>query len=49
MTVGELVRAIEFAQYADNPASAGDLKSIALSAGIDWSRLSGLGDEDAGE
>jgi superfamily II DNA or RNA helicase len=49
MTTGELIRAIEFAQYADNPASAADLKAIALAAGIDWHRLSELGDEDVDE
>jgi superfamily II DNA or RNA helicase len=49
MTTGELIRAIEFAQYADNPASAADLKAIALAAGIDWRRLSGLGEEDVDE
>ena len=49
MTTGELVRAIEFAQYADNPASAADLKAIALAAGIDWNRLSELGEEDVDE
>ena len=49
MTTGELIRAIEFAQYADNPASAADLKAIALVAGIDWRRLSELGEEDVEE
>jgi len=49
MTAGELIRAIEFAEHADNPASAADLKAIALQAGIDWNRLSDLGDEDADE
>jgi hypothetical protein len=49
MTTGELIRAIEFAQYADNPASGADLKAIALAAGIDWHRLSELGDEDVDE
>jgi superfamily II DNA or RNA helicase len=46
MTTGELIRAIEFGQYADNPASAADLKTIALAAGIDWRRLTDLGEED---
>lgn len=49
MTTGELIRAIEFAQFADNPASAADLKAIALTAGIDWHRLTGLGEEDVDE
>lgn len=49
MTTGELIRAIEFAQYADNPASAADLKAIALAAGLDWRRLSELGEEDVDE
>ncbi|MES2326286.1 MAG: DEAD/DEAH box helicase family protein [Pseudomonadota bacterium] len=49
LTTGELIRAIEFAQFADNPASAADLKAIALTAGIDWRRLTGLGEEDVDE
>jgi superfamily II DNA or RNA helicase len=49
MTTGELIRAIEFAQYADNPASAADLKAIAMAGGIDWRRLSELGEEDVDE
>ncbi|RWG01079.1 DEAD/DEAH box helicase family protein [Mesorhizobium sp.] len=47
MTVGELARAIEFATYAANPASATDLQQIAIQAGLDWTKLTGLGTEDA--
>jgi superfamily II DNA or RNA helicase len=49
LTTGELIRAIEFAQYANNPASAADLKGIALAAGLDWRSLAEMGDEDADE
>lgn len=48
-TSGEIVRAIEFAQFADNPASAADLKRIALVAGFDWRKLTPIGEEDADE
>ena len=46
ITVGELARAIEFAQSADNAAAGADLVSIAIDAGIDWETLTGLGVED---
>ena len=49
ITAGELARAVEFATHADNPASAADLQQIALSAGLDWRRLAGLGVEDEEE
>jgi superfamily II DNA or RNA helicase len=44
---GELARAVEFAQHADNPASAADLQQIAIESGIDWRSLLGDGIEDA--
>lgn len=47
MTAGELARAIEFATYAANPASATDLQQIAVQAGLEWRALVGLGAEDA--
>ena len=43
---GELARAIEFAESADNPAAHADLLSIAIDAGIDWTTLTGVGVED---
>lgn len=46
ITAGELARAVEFAQHADNPASAADLQQIAIESGIDWRSLSGNGIED---
>ncbi len=46
ITSGELARAIEFAQSADNPASSADLLAIAIDAGIDWETLTGVGVED---
>lgn len=46
ITVGELARAIEFAQSADNAAAGADLVSIAIDAGLDWETLTGLGMED---
>jgi superfamily II DNA or RNA helicase len=47
---GELARAVEFAENADNPASAADLRRMALEAGIDWRTLitAGIEDEDEG-
>jgi superfamily II DNA or RNA helicase len=48
-TTGELIRAIEFAEHASNPASAADLKAVAVVAGLDWRSLAQLGDEDADE
>ncbi|MER9075863.1 DEAD/DEAH box helicase family protein [Mesorhizobium sp. M0904] len=47
ITSGELARAIEFATYASNPASATDLQQIAVQAGLDWHALMRLGVEDA--
>lgn len=44
---GELARAVEFAQHADNPASAADLQQIAIETGIDWRSLLNSGIEDA--
>ena len=44
---GELARAVEFAQHADNPASAADLQQIAIESGIDWRSLLDNGIEDA--
>jgi superfamily II DNA or RNA helicase len=46
ITAGELARAIEFAAGADNPAATGDLRRIAIDAGIDWETLTGAGSED---
>ena len=48
ITAGELARAVEFAQHADNPASATDLQQIAITMGIDWQQLvaNGVEDED---
>ena len=47
ITAGELARAVEFAQHADNPASAADLQQIAIESGIDWRSLLDNGIEDA--
>jgi len=47
ITAGELARAVEFAQHADNPASAADLQQIAIEAGIEWRSLLTNGVEDA--
>jgi superfamily II DNA or RNA helicase len=49
ITAGELARAVEFAQHADNAAAAADLQQIAIEAGIEWRTLIGSGveaDED---
>ena len=46
ITSGELARAIEFAQSADNPAAQADLLAIAIDAGIDWKTLTGVGVEE---
>lgn len=46
ITAGELSRAIEFAQSADNPAADADLKRIAIDANLDWESLAGEGIED---
>jgi len=47
ITAGELARAVEFAQHADNPAAAADLQQIAIEAGIEWRSLLTNGVEDA--
>lgn len=47
ITAGELARAVQFAEHADNPASAADLRQIALDVGIDWRKLLTSGIEDA--
>lgn len=49
ITAGELARAIEFAAGADNPAATGNLKRIAIDAGIDWETLTSSGVEDDGD
>ncbi len=49
ITAGELARAVEFAQHADNAAAAADLQQIAISAGIEWRSLLTTGIEDADE
>lgn len=48
ITAGELARAVEFAQHADNPAAAADLQQIAIDVGIQWRSLlkNGIEDED---
>lgn len=46
ITAGELARAIEFAQSADNPAASSDLIGIAIDAGIDWQAFTTAGVED---
>ncbi|NPU64718.1 DEAD/DEAH box helicase family protein [Bradyrhizobium sp. 83012] len=43
---GELARAVEFANNADNPACAADLQRIAIELGIDWRSLLLQGNED---
>lgn len=47
ITMGELARAVEFAEHADNPASAADLQKIAIDVGIEWRDLVSSGVEDA--
>lgn len=47
ITAGELARAVEFASHAENPASAADLRQIAIEVGIDWRHLLSSGMEDA--
>lgn len=49
VTLGELARAIEFAQSADNPSAASDLVAIAIDTGIDWQDLTGAGVEELGD
>jgi superfamily II DNA or RNA helicase len=46
ITAGELARAVEFAQHADNPAAAADLQQIAIETGVDWQALWSNGTED---
>lgn len=46
ITAGEIARALEFASHADNPASAADLRQIAITARLDWRTLVGQGVED---
>ncbi|HEV7565817.1 MAG TPA: DEAD/DEAH box helicase family protein [Microbacteriaceae bacterium] len=46
ITAGELARAIEFAESADNPSAASDLREIAVDAGIDWRTFQTTGYED---
>ena len=46
ITSGELARAIQFAQSADNPAARADLLAIAIDAGIDWETLAEVGVEE---
>ncbi len=43
---GELARAVEFAQHAENPAAAADLQQIAIDAGIEWRSMVATGVED---
>lgn len=44
---GELARAIEFAQHADNPAAGADLQQIAIDRNINWISIRSDGVEDA--
>lgn len=46
ITTGELARAVQFAEYADNPAAAADLQGIAIDVGLDWRELINEGVED---
>lgn len=46
VTLGELARAIEFSQSADNPAASSDLIGIAIDAGINWQDFANMGVED---
>ncbi|MDE0699227.1 MAG: DEAD/DEAH box helicase family protein [Acidimicrobiaceae bacterium] len=49
MVKGELARAIEFGQYAENPDGVVELKAIAVEYGLDWQSLTEEGfevDED---
>ena len=46
ITSGELTRAIQFAQSADNPAAHADLLAIAIDAGIEWETLTREGVEE---
>lgn len=46
ITSGELARAIEFAEGANNEAARADLLAIAIDAGIDWEKLTGVGEEE---
>ncbi len=43
---GELVRAIEFGKWAENPSSISDLQRIALRFGLEYEKLVGEGFED---
>jgi superfamily II DNA or RNA helicase len=47
--VGEIARALEFAQHADNPAAAADLQQLAIDWKIDWRDFTNVGVEDADE
>jgi len=47
IVMGELARAIEFAQHADNPACASDLQQIAILMRLNWRDLLSQGIEDA--
>lgn len=49
LTLGELARAIEFAEHADNPASSADLRSIAAAVRIDWHELTEGVEQDEGD
>jgi superfamily II DNA or RNA helicase len=49
ITAGELARAVEFAQHADNPACAADLQQIAIDMHLDWRNLLTEGVEDAND
>ncbi len=46
VTTGELARALQFAEHADNPAAGADLRQIAIAAGVEWSTMSERGVED---
>jgi superfamily II DNA or RNA helicase len=46
ITSGELARAVEFAEHAENAAATSDLQVAAIDAGLDWRSALGEGVED---
>ena len=46
ITAGEIGRALEFAEHAENPSSGSDLKKAAVAAGVNWHDLVSEGIED---
>ena len=45
ITAGELARAVQFAENADNPGAASDLQKIAIDMKIEWQDLVSSGVE----